>query len=530
MSKHSTNGDEVTIFAPNIEQDVVGTWFARLGVLALLIGAAFGYRYAVDQGLIGPEARVVLGVVSGFALIGWGRWAHQKGWSNFSHAISAGGIAVLYLSVLAAQFRFGLISPSLSLVLLSGVALLSVWLAVSYNSLPLAILATVGAFMNPYFMAAEGEPTGAMTYVVGVDIAVVVLAFYKRWSILDKIALIATAWFVADTILTYRVNGPTVVEGIAFMTVLWALFTLIPFIQAVRDDKKIGVVDGGLVVSVAFLYVSGGLLDLFAYESRVQGFFVLAVGIAYAGLAALAYTHERTRVPLASIMAALSAGFITLAVPLILDGPSVHLAWAVEGAVLLYIGWTLNDVLAKFAGAALGIVGLIGTIETLSTYTPDRLLLSPDSIAIGVEIIVLFATAWVLNRFDEKREWVPTTQAVLVTASLLGLAWLSQEARFEVQRSVDPARAYEALQFVLSALWASYATVLVAVGIAVKQQWARYLGLGVFCFTVIKMVTIDLWQLEILQRTVAFIGLGVLMIGCSFVYNRFRDLIVGTEA
>jgi uncharacterized membrane protein len=44
-----------------------------------------------------------------------------------------------------------------------------------------------------------------------------------------------------------------------------------------------------------------------------------------------------------------------------------------------------------------------------------------------------------------------------------------------------------------------------------------------------KMVTVDLWQLEVLQRTFAFGGLGVLMIACSFLYNRFRGLIVGDQ-
>ena len=107
MSQNNANGvEEISVFGPSIEDSVVGTWFARLGVLALLIGAAFGYRYAVDQGLIGPEARVALGVVGGTALLAWGHFARSKGWTNFAHALSGGGVAILYLSVLAAQYRF----------------------------------------------------------------------------------------------------------------------------------------------------------------------------------------------------------------------------------------------------------------------------------------------------------------------------------------------------------------------------------------------------------------------------------------
>ena len=85
----------------------------------------------------------------------------------------------------------------------------------------------------------------------------------------------------------------------------------------------------------------------------------------------------------------------------------------------------------------------------------------------------------------------------------------------------------ETTQLALSALWGGYAALLLAVGIRVRQPWARYLGLGIFGVTLVKMVTIDLWHLEMLHRTIAFIGLGVLMIACSFLYNRFRELIVG---
>jgi uncharacterized membrane protein len=38
----------------------------------------------------------------------------------------------------------------------------------------------------------------------------------------------------------------------------------------------------------------------------------------------------------------------------------------------------------------------------------------------------------------------------------------------------------------------------------------------------------DLWLLDTALRTVAFIGLGVLLLGCSLLYHRFRDVINGT--
>lgn len=525
MNQGKANGSEdISVFGRSIEDDVVGTWFARIGVLALLIGAAFGYRYAVDQGLIGPQARVALGVVAGAGLIGWGHLARSKLWFNFAHALSGGGVAILYLSVLAAQYRFELISPALALVLLSGVALLSAWLAIGYDSLPLAVMATLGAFMNPYFMAAD-EPVGALTYVVGVDLAVVALAFYKRWSSLNKLAL---AGSVAITVLV--AGDATVIEGLGFTTIMWALFTVIPFVQSARDQVKVGPVDLGLEVSVAALYLGSGMYFLEASGPVDQGIFALVAGAAYAAFAAVAYFDERTRRPLTMLMGALAVGFVTLAAPLMADGQVLHLIWGIEGAVLLYVSGLMDDIVSRIAAAGFIVVGLLGTIETMSEHRPDELLLSATSLAIGAQVVVLYLAAWLVSKTEETEWKRPVVQTVLVTASLLTLGWLSQEWSFEVARSADGADVYELTQFGLSALWATYAAGLLVVGVAFKQQWARYLGLAMFGFTVVKMISVDLWQLEVLQRTIAFVGLGVLMIGCSFMYNRFRELITGNGA
>jgi uncharacterized membrane protein len=83
------------------EASLVGTWFARLGALAVLLGAGFGFKYAIDRGLIGPAARVSLGIAVGLAFIGWGEWARRRDWPGYAQALSGGGLGLLYLSIWA---------------------------------------------------------------------------------------------------------------------------------------------------------------------------------------------------------------------------------------------------------------------------------------------------------------------------------------------------------------------------------------------------------------------------------------------
>src|SRR5690349_14021597 len=49
--------------------DDPGQWAGRLGITLLLLGAAFGLKYSVDRGWIGPAVRVVAGLTLGALLV-----------------------------------------------------------------------------------------------------------------------------------------------------------------------------------------------------------------------------------------------------------------------------------------------------------------------------------------------------------------------------------------------------------------------------------------------------------------------------
>jgi hypothetical protein len=46
------------------------TWVNRVGVVTLVLGAAFFFKYAVESGWIGPLARVLIGAAAGLGALG----------------------------------------------------------------------------------------------------------------------------------------------------------------------------------------------------------------------------------------------------------------------------------------------------------------------------------------------------------------------------------------------------------------------------------------------------------------------------
>jgi uncharacterized membrane protein len=44
------------------------------------------------------------------------------------------------------------------------------------------------------------------------------------------------------------------------------------------------------------------------------------------------------------------------------------------------------------------------------------------------------------------------------------------------------------------------------------------------------MLVVDLWTLSTGERVLAFIGVGCLLLACSLMYHRFKDMIFGAVA
>ena len=68
--------------------------------------------------------------------------------------------------------------------------------------------------------------------------------------------------------------------------------------------------------------------------------------------------------------------------------------------------------------------------------------------------------------------------------------------------------------------WALYALVLVAVGIRRRYAPARYFAIALFGITSVKVLAHDIAGLDRLYRMLTVLGVGVLLLVASYLYNR----------
>jgi uncharacterized membrane protein len=81
----------------------------------------------------------------------------------------------------------------------------------------------------------------------------------------------------------------------------------------------------------------------------------------------------------------------------------------------------------------------------------------------------------------------------------------------------------------LSILWSVYALGLVVLGINKKKKHWRLTGICFFLVTVVKLFLYDLNQTSTISKTISFISLGVILLLVSYLYNRYKNVILADD-
>jgi uncharacterized membrane protein len=115
----------------------------------------------------------------------------------------------------------------------------------------------------------------------------------------------------------------------------------------------------------------------------------------------------------------------------------------------------------------------------------------------------------------------PYSAAAAVTAVALALAYLTLEVRRLYHGEVlSGGLVGDAEQYTYSAVWLAFGVVLLAVGMGLRSQAVRLASAAVVVLTVLKVFRIDMRDLTGIYQGLSFIGLGVVLLGIGFLYQR----------
>ena len=82
----------------------------------------------------------------------------------------------------------------------------------------------------------------------------------------------------------------------------------------------------------------------------------------------------------------------------------------------------------------------------------------------------------------------------------------------------------------LSILWGIYALGLIVLGIWKRQEHLRFGAIALFAVTLLKLFFYDIAHLNTISKTIVFVVIGLLLLLVSFLYNKYKDLIINDNA
>jgi uncharacterized membrane protein len=180
----------------SIEQFLGVKLFAWLGGVALFFGVIFFVKYAFEHNLISPATRIVLGFVTGLALLGGGLWTNRREkYRVLAHALCATGVLVLYGVSFAAHavYQFPAFNQGFTFMLMAVVTVAAFLTAVRLNALVVAVLGMLGGFLSPLLLPlVQDHPLALFGYIALLDIGLLALAKRGRWTFLATGAVAGT--------------------------------------------------------------------------------------------------------------------------------------------------------------------------------------------------------------------------------------------------------------------------------------------------------------------------------------------------
>src|ERR1700754_3588699 len=434
---------------PGFEERIGTRWVVWVGGLTLALGGFFLVRYSIEQGLLSPGVRVMLGGLFALALLAAGEWTRRKESiaameplpiANIPAILTAAGTAVAFATVYAAYALYDFLVPATAFILLGMVAL-GTLAAAPLHGPALAGLGIAPAFATPVLVSSEKPDFWALyLYLAVVTAAAFGLARIRLWRWL------AVTTIVLATLWTFPCLqcGPSMVPPHAFHVIagfiLAALLVVCGFMFGPpAEEGEIEPISSG---ALAAYLLGATLIVLNSFHADVA---MIAFGLLVAGSLIVAW---RTDAAAGAIVAASAFVFIVFAEWAIRGNPDMLV---LPGGPLPEIGPNATDgsvsvhlISAAIFAVGFGAAGFLAQGRSVSAivpvmwsacavFTPLALLITlyariahlDRSIPFAILAVVLaaaFGAATEILAKRDNRPGLPISIALFATGTLAAIA------------------------------------------------------------------------------------------------------------
>ena len=313
---------------------------SKIGMLILIIGVGIGAKYAIEHDMISPLTRIILGYAVGLGLMAFAIKLKEK-YENFSAVLVSGAIAIFYFITFAAYGFYALIPQLLAFALMVFFTSFTIVAAIKYDRPVIAHIGLVGAYAVPFLLSDGSGKVGVLfSYMAIINIGILILSFKKHWKSL-LFASFGLTWII---FLSWRLNPVPndnfFAMSLTFASVFFVIFYIANLAYKLRKKEIFGLWDVVTILLNAFIYYGVGyyILSTQKESSSLLGLFTLANAIIHFVVSLIIYKQKLADKNLFYLVLAMVITFITLAIPVQLNGNWVTIFWLAEASLLFYLG------------------------------------------------------------------------------------------------------------------------------------------------------------------------------------------------
>ncbi|MFA5431815.1 MAG: DUF2339 domain-containing protein [Candidatus Paceibacterota bacterium] len=482
-------------------------WIMKLGALLLLLGFGWLTTYAFMNNWIGSEGRIALGIIAGTIFLIVGAWRIEK-YQNQGDVFLVLGSTTILLTTFAARIYYDFFGPVVALLLMFMSVVFVAFIGVKNKSKYLPLVSLILAGIAPLLTHSTSvDYIGLFTYLL-----VVVLGVVWVVAITGQRSLTATS-----LLLVFFYSLPQFFSNNSELLLFAYLFTIIFFVTNIISIIKSETKDIGanmLTAGMSGIFLLAWVLS--CEQEELKSLIIAAWMLAFAVAAFLVFKKTGRKEPF-YIYALASTTMLAAATALELNGNVLLIAYAIESVIVpLSIYLIMKEIAIAEAFTFLLIGPAVMSLGAIFSYASQSDPFSREFFSLIIVTSALFGSGlffWNKAKEINNKECTQVNDfwVILGSGYLYLIIWIFFN------------KVFDGLDFAVTLSLIIYTLVALSVyfyGMWNDRKGFRIYGQSLLGLVFLRLLFVDIFNMEIAGRIVTLFLIGTLLISTAFLEKR----------
>lgn len=418
----------------NIENYIGENIISKLGILIIILGVSIGIKYSIEHNMINPTTRIILAYLTSFSLLVLA-YMLKKNYLNYSGVLLSGASAILYTSTFVAYNLYSIISLEIAFMLMLIFTIFTCLASLLYNKQSIAQIGMVGAYAIPFLLGNKGDDIlFLLIYISIINLGILILSVKKYWRPLNYVSFIFSYIILIFSIFRSS-QGDNIVILLLFNLIFFVTFQISFLLYKLFKDEEFKTRNIVLFTTNSGLFFFLGIFILIKNDfssNAISIFTLLNALIHYATCMFIASKNIKDK-KLLYLFISFALMFISISIPMMVDGDWITLLWIIEALILFYIGRTKSiTIFEKMAYLPL-LLSVISILQDWSIfYSKDvNFILNYNILNFGAYISVLYLIYYVsrntkstLKEIENEYKFIKLLIPFLIISSMFTVFFL----------------------------------------------------------------------------------------------------------